>query len=89
MSPDQEKLKKSDHVTHMTVPADANADMDHFQDTDRQDTLRQQLDKELNEALWNKNASEQALEQMERVVKSVKPVYEGFGIKMTVTSLTG
>ena len=42
MSPVQEKPKDPDHATHMTVPADANADMDHFKDTDRQDTLRQQ-----------------------------------------------
>ena len=44
MSPVQEKLKEPDHATHMTVLADANADMDHFKDTDRQDTLRQQLE---------------------------------------------
>ena len=50
MSPVQGKLKEPDHVTYMTVPADANADMDHFKDTHRQDTLRQQLDKELNKA---------------------------------------
>ena len=62
----------------MTVPADANADMDHFKDTDRQALLRQLLDKELHEAQWNQDASHQALEQMEKVVKTVKPVYEGF-----------
>ena len=50
MSPVQGKLKEPYHATHMTVPADANADMDHFKDTDRQVTLRQQLDKELNKA---------------------------------------
>ena len=48
MSPDQEKLKEFDHATPMTVPADANADRDHFKDIDRQDLLRQQLDTELN-----------------------------------------
>ena len=62
----------------MTVPADANADMDYFKDTDRQDLLRQQLDKELHEAPWIQDASHQALEQMEKVVKTVRPVYEGF-----------
>ena len=62
----------------MIVPADANVDMDHFKDTDRQDTLRQQLNKELNEAPWNQDASQQALEQMEKVAKTVKLVYEGF-----------
>ena len=66
MSPVQEKLKKPDQATHMTVPGDANADLDHFKDTDRQDTLRQQLDKELNEAPWNPDAGQQALEKMEK-----------------------
>ena len=78
MSPVQDKPKESDHATHMTVPADANGDMDHFKETDRQDFLRQQLNKELNEAPWNQDASQQALKQMEKVVKTVKPVYEGF-----------
>ena len=78
MSPIQEKLKEPDHAIHMTAPADANADMDHFKDTDRQDTLRQQLDKELKTAPWNQDASQQALERMEKVIKTVKPIYEGF-----------
>ena len=41
MTPDPEKLKKSDNVNNMEVPADVNADKDHFQDIDRQNTLRQ------------------------------------------------
>ena len=61
ISPVQGKPKEPDHATHMTVPADANADMDHFKDTDRQDIPRQQLDKELNEASWNQHASQKAL----------------------------
>ena len=52
--------------------------MDHFGDTDRQDILKQQLDKEINGAPWNQYASQQALEEMERVVKTVKPAYEAF-----------
>ena len=78
MSPVQGKPKESDHEIYMTVPANAQADMDHFGDTDRQNTLRQQLDKEINEAPWNQDASQQTLEQMENVVKTVKPAYEGF-----------
>ena len=78
MSPVQGKLKEPDQATHMTVPADANADMDHFKDTDRHDMLRQQLDKELNEVPWNQDASQKALKQMETVVKTVKPADEGF-----------
>ena len=46
-----------------------------FGDTDRQDMLRHQLDKEINGAPCNQNASQQALEEMETVVK---PAYEGF-----------
>ena len=62
----------------MTVPADVNADMDHFEDTDRQDTLRQQLFEELNEAPWNKDTSQQALEQVEKPTTIFRQVYEGF-----------
>ena len=87
MSTDQEKLKGPDHTTPMTVPADVNTDMNHFKDTDRQDLLRQQLDKELHEAPWNKDASHQALEQMERLSKLSSQYMNAFGIKMTVTSL--
>ena len=78
MSPVQGKPKQPDHATHMKIPADAQADMDHYGDTDRQDILKLQFDKELNEAPWNQNASQHALEQMEKVVKTVKPAYEGF-----------
>ena len=46
MSPDKEKPKEPDHGTHMTALADAHTDMDHFDDTDRQDTLKQQLDRD-------------------------------------------
>ena len=45
MSPDKENPKEPDHDTHMIVPANAHADMDHFEDIDRQNTLRQLLDK--------------------------------------------
>ena len=78
MSPVQGKPKEPDHATHMKAPADARADMDHFGDIDRQDVFKQQLDKEINGAPWNQDASQQALEEMEKVVKTVKPAYEGF-----------
>ena len=88
MSPVQGKPKEPDYATHMQAPADAQADMDHFGDTDRQDMLRQKLDKEINGTPWNQDASQQALEEMEKVVKTVKPAYEGFWhVKMIVTSL--
>ena len=57
MSPVQEKPKEPDHGTHMMAPADAHTDMDHFEDMDRQDTLRQKLDKEINGAPWHQDAS--------------------------------
>ena len=50
MTPDAEEFKKTDHVNNMDVPADANADKDHFQNIDRQNTLMQKLGKELSEA---------------------------------------
>ena len=62
----------------MTVPADANTDMDHFKDENRKDTLKRHLSTELDAAPWNQDVSQQALQGMEKVAKSVKPAYEGF-----------
>ena len=70
MTPDPEEIKKSDHVNNMEAPADANADKDHFQDTDRQNTLRQQLGKELSKAPWNEDTSGQPLTILERISKT-------------------
>ena len=78
MTPDPETLKKSDHVNNLEVPADANADRDFFQDIDRQNTVRQQISKELSEAPWNEDPSGQALTQLERISKTVKPAHEDF-----------
>ena len=36
------------------------------------------MDKEINGAPWYQDASLQAVEEMEKVVKTVKPVFEGF-----------
>ena len=89
MSPVQEKLKEPDHTTHMAVPADANADLDHFKDTNRQDTLRKQLNKELNEAPWNPEVGPQGLEKMEKKLpKPSNQVMKASGIAMTVTYST-
>ena len=78
MTPDPEKLKKPDNVNNMEVPADANADKDHFQEIARQNTLRQQLSKELSEAPWNEDTSRQPLTQLEKISKTVKPAHEDF-----------
>ena len=50
MSPMQDKIQQTDGETQMTVPADANADMDHFKDENRKDTLKRQLSTELDAA---------------------------------------
>ena len=81
MSPDKEKPKESNQETHMTALVDTCAGMGHFNDTDRQDTLKQQLDKEINGAPWHQDASQQALEGMEKHVKTVRPAYEGFWLQ--------
>ena len=73
-----ETSEQADDVTPMMAPADVNADMDQFGNTERQYLLRQQLNKELDGAPWNKDASKQVVEQMVKVVKTVKPAYEGF-----------
>ena len=62
MTPGTEETQKIDHVNHMQVPADVNADKDHFKDGDRQDTLRQKLGKELGQAPWKENTSGQPLQ---------------------------
>ena len=62
----------------MEVPADVNADKDHFKDVDRQDTLRQKLDNELRQAPWNENTSEQPLQELKRLMKTVKPAHQEF-----------
>ena len=61
----------------MEVPADVNADKDHFKDVDRQNTLRQKLGNELRQAPWNENTSEQPLQELKRLMKTVKPVSPG------------
>ena len=78
MTPDAEEFQKTDHVNNMEVTADASADKDHFQDIDRQDTLRQKLGKELREAPWNEDTSGQPLTKLERLSKIVKPAHEDF-----------
>ena len=78
MSPMQDKIQHTDGETQMTVPADANADMDHFNDENRKDTLKRQFSTELDAAVWNKDESQPELQGMEKVAKSVKPAYEDF-----------
>ena len=60
------------------IPADANANLDHFTDQDRKLTLSQDLEEELNRAPWRKDKTLEALNQMEHISKAVKPAYKGF-----------
>ena len=78
MTPETEEPKKIDHVNNMEAPADVNADKDHFKDADRQDTLRQKLGKELGQAPWNENTSGQPLQELKRLMKTVKPAHQEF-----------
>ena len=78
MTPEAEESKKIDHVNNMEVPADVNADKDHFQDIDRQDTLREKLGNELREASWTEGNSGQPLTKLKRLTKNVKPAHEEF-----------
>ena len=62
----------------MDAPGDKNADMDHFQDHERQEAIRGKIDKELQTAPWTQQTSEQTLGKLENIVDTVNPVYEGF-----------
>ena len=47
MSPVPDHLNDSGYETQTTVPADVNADLDHFEDKDRQENVTKTLEKEL------------------------------------------
>ena len=83
MTPETEETKEIDNVNHMEVPADVNADKDHFKDADRQDTTRQRLGKELGQAPWNGNTNGQPLQELKRLMKTVKPVHQEFWNQVT------
>ena len=78
MTPETEESKKIDPVNNVEVPADDNTDKDHFQDVDRQDTLRQKLGNELRQAPWSEGTSEQPLTELKRLIKTVKPGHQEF-----------
>ena len=78
MSPVTDPSSDSGYETRDYVPADDNADQDSFQDKDRQKTLAQGLEKELHKAPWKKQATTGPLDHLEKMTKTVKPIYEGF-----------
>ena len=74
--PDQ--LNDSGYEKQDTAPADVNADQDSFQDKDRQKTLAQALEDDLSKAPWQKESTKGLLEDLEKITKAVKPIYDGF-----------
>ena len=71
MTPEAEESQETDHVNNMEVPTHVNAHKDDFQNT-----IRQKLGKELSEALSREDTNGQPLTKLERLTKTVKPVYE-------------
>ena len=78
MSPAPDHLNDLGYETQGTVPADVNADQDSFQDKDKQDTLAQALEDDLSKAPWQKESTKGPLEDLEKITKAVKPIYDGF-----------
>ena len=78
MSPAPDHLNDSGYETQGTVPADVNANQDSFQDKDKQETLAQALEDDLSKAPWQKESAKGPLEDLEKITKVVKPIYDGF-----------
>ena len=68
----------SGYETRNYAPADDNANQDSFQDKDRQKTLAQGLEEELHKAPWKKQLATGPLDDLKKMTKTVKPIYEGF-----------
>ena len=66
------------YETCSSAPADVNADQDSFQDKDRQTTLAQALEKELHKAPWQKQLATGPIDDLKKITKTVRPIYEGF-----------
>ena len=78
MSPVPDPSNDSGNETRGSAPADVNADKDGFQDKGRQKTLAQDLEKELHKAPWQKQLALGPIDDLEKMTKTVKPIYEGF-----------
>ena len=78
MPPVPDCLNDSGYETQGTTPADVNADQDSFQDKDKQETLAQALEEDLSKAPWQKESTKGPLEDLEKITKAVKPIYDGF-----------
>ena len=49
-----------------------------FQDKDKQETLAQALEDDLSKAPWQKESAKGSLEDLEKITKVVKPIYDRF-----------
>ena len=78
MSPVTDHSNDSGYETHGSASADVNANQDSFQDKDRQKTLAQGLEKELHKAPWQKQLATGPIDDLKKMTKMVKPIYEGF-----------
>ena len=78
MYPKSDPLNDSGYETQGATPADVNADQDSFQDKDKQETLAQALEEDLSKAPWQKESAKGPLEDLEKITKAVKPIYDGF-----------
>ena len=77
LSPIPKRQEDSGYETQGSAPADANQDIDHFKDKDRQKELTSKLS-EHSKAPWQHDPSAQAISEAERISKNAKPVYDGF-----------
>ena len=78
MSPVTGHSNDSGYETRGSAPADVNADQDSIQDKARQKTLAQGLEKELHKAPWQKQLALGPIDDLKKMTKTVKPIYEGF-----------
>ena len=78
MSPVPDHSNDFSYETWGSAPADINTDQDNFQDKDRQKTLDQDLEKELHKAPWQRQLALGPIDDLKKMTKTVKPIYEGF-----------
>ena len=78
MSPVTDHSNDSGYETHGSALADVSANQDSFQDKDRQMTLAQALEKELHKAPWQKQLATGPIDDLKKMIKTVRPIYEGF-----------
>ena len=76
MSPVPDHLNDSGYETQATFPANVNADLGHFKDKDRQENVAKTLEEELSQAPWQKETANGPLDDLEKVTKTVRPIYE-------------